>query len=195
VRDDNLKKCEPPVHIDILEDSFDALADYATIPIAFDVRSVLDPSTMKERALERPYVKDYDAVERPTDWPTRFDVSGWTLLVARIDGRRVGGAAIAIDTPGLDMPGGRRDVAVLWDLRVAPEVRGHGVGTALFRAAERWAEVRCCTALEVETQDINVPACRLYARMGCELGAVRPNAYAEFPDEIQLVWHKRLDAG
>jgi GNAT superfamily N-acetyltransferase len=95
---------------------------------------------MTERVVDPPYVKDYDAVEGPTSWPTRFDISRWRLIAARVDGRRVGGAAIAFDTLGVRMLGGRRDVALLWDLRVAPDLRGRGVGTALFRAAERWAE-------------------------------------------------------
>jgi GNAT superfamily N-acetyltransferase len=93
------------------------------------------------------------------------------------------------------MLGARRDVALLWDLRVAPDVRGRGVGTALFRAAERWAQAKYCTVLEVETQDINVPACRFYARMGCRLGAIDAHAYVEFPNEVQLLWTKRLAAG
>jgi Acetyltransferase (GNAT) family len=36
------------------------------------------------------------------------------------------------------MPGGRDDVAVLWDIRVSPRERGGGIGSALFRAAGDW---------------------------------------------------------
>jgi len=183
------------MRIDISEDSFDALAEYATVPIAFEVRTVLDISSMTERVVDPPYVKDYDAIEGPTSWPTRFDISRWRLLAARVDGRRVGGAAIAFDTLGVRMLGGRRDVALLWDLRVATDLRGRGVGTALFRAAERWAEEKGCMAIEVETQNVNVPACRFYARMGCRLGAIERQAYPEFPNEVQLLWYKRLGAG
>ena len=183
------------MRIDIAEESLDRLAEYATIRIAFEVRHALDASTMTERVVGAPYVKDYDALETPEHWPVRFDLSRWGLLVARVDGRRVGGAAIAFDTPGVQILGGRRDVAVLWDLRVSPEMRGHGIGASLFRAADQWAAAKGCTVLEVETQNINVPACRLYARMGCELGGIRRHAYAEFPDEVQLLWHKRLASG
>ena len=184
------------MRIDVREESFDMLAEYAAIPIAFEVREVLDLSTMTPRAIETRYVKDYDLdSDSPTDWPARFDLSRWGLLVARVDGRRVGGAAIAFDAPEVQILGGRRDVAVLWDLRVAPELRGRGVGTALFRASERWAEAKRCTALEVETQDTNILACRFYARMGCRLGAINRDAYADFPNEVQLLWTKRLVAG
>ncbi len=184
------------MRIEVGDESFDTLVEYATIPIGFEVREILDLSTMLPRTVESTYVKDYDLDgNSPTDWPARFDLSSWGLLVARVHGSRVGGAAIAFDTPGMQLLDARRDAAVLWDLRVAPELRGRGVGTALFRAAERWAVAKHCEVLEVETQDINVPACRFYARMGCRLGAIDRAAYAEFAHEVQLIWHKRLTAG
>jgi GNAT superfamily N-acetyltransferase len=104
----------------------------------------------------------------------------------------VGGAVIAFDTPGVGMLVGRPDLAVLWDIRVAPPVRGLRVGTALFRAAEGWARARGCRQLEVETQNVNVPACRFYARQGCVLATVEPAAYPGLPGEMQLLWYKDL---
>ncbi len=62
----------------------------------------------------------------------------------------------------------------------------------LFRAAEAWARRRECRTLEVETQNINVPACRFYVRMGCELCAVHRHAYSILPEETQLLWAKQL---
>ena len=119
-------------------------------------------------------------------------MSNWGLVVARSGGARVGGAVIAFNTPGVDMLERRKDLAVLWDIRVAPEARGRGVGSALFRAAEAWASARGCSRLKIETQNINVPACRFYARQGCVLGAVNRFAYRELPDEVQLLWYKTL---
>jgi GNAT superfamily N-acetyltransferase len=49
---------------------------------------------------------------------------------------------------------------------VRPEVRSSGVGSALFRAAEDWSRRRGCRTLKVETQNINLPACRFYVHMG-----------------------------
>lgn len=181
-----------------------ALAEYAGVPIAFAVREVLDVAaparglgglTLSRRALDAPYVKDYDAADGgPLGWAARFDLSRWALFAARAGGRRVGGAAAAFDAPDLDMLGGRRDLAVLWDLRVAPDARGRGVGGTLFRAAEGWAAARGARWLVVETQNVNVPACRFYARHGCVLGAVRRFAYPALPDEAQLLWYKDLSA-
>ena len=154
----------------ITEESVDALADYASVPIAFDVHTVLDvvelnegpgELLLRERPLSAPYEKDYDAADgSPTSWPGRFDLTRWGLFVARDEALPVGGAAIAFGTPDVEMLEGRDDLAVLWDLRVAPDARGRGVGTALFEAAAEWAATRGCRQFKVETQNVNVPACR-----------------------------------
>lgn len=176
--------------IEITAASPEVLGEYARISIAFEVRSVFDvlgaapPFTLAERPIEAPYVKDYDVLDGgPAMWPGRFDLSGWRLFVARVNGRPVGGAAVA--------PGGDGS-ATLWDLRVDASARGRGIGTVLFDAAARWARDRGRRRIEVETQDVNVPACRFYARCGCVLAAVRRGAYLELPGEVQLVWSKEL---
>jgi GNAT superfamily N-acetyltransferase len=187
--------------IDVAEEPMTALVEYARLPIAFPVDQVLDVTARAEggfalsaRRLEVPYVKDYDAVdgEGPLHWSRRFDVSNWTLFTARVAGSRVGGATVAFDTPGLTMLEGRRDLSVLWDIRVAPDARGKGIGSALFEKVEAWARAHSCQQLKVETQNINVPACGFYARHGCELRAVHHAAYPELPEEIQLLWYKDL---
>jgi GNAT superfamily N-acetyltransferase len=177
------------MEIEITEEPMTALAAYAQVPIAFEVRSVLDVG-LKERALEVPFIKDFD--EGPDDWAKSFDLSNWGLIAARSRGQRVGGAVIAFNTPGVTMLEGRSDLAVLWDIRVTPAARGKGVGSALFRAVEAWAIARGCRQLKIETQNINVSACRFYERQGCVLGGVQRLAYPDHPDEIQLLWYKEL---
>ncbi|HEX8354826.1 MAG TPA: GNAT family N-acetyltransferase [Pyrinomonadaceae bacterium] len=187
----------------IIEEPFTAAAELANIPIAFEVESVFDVSArdgglgglvLSERRLDVPYVKDYDRAEGegPAQWARRFDVSNWGLIGAHLDGARVGGAVIAFNTEGVNMLEGRGDLAVLWDIRVSPQARGRGVGSALFRAVEAWAAARGVRQLKIETQNINVPACRFYARQGCVLGAINRFAYNELPDEVQLLWYKNL---
>ena len=141
-----------------------------------------------------PYIKDYDSIHEahPTQWTKQFDLSNWKVLSAWVDERRVGGVAVAFRTPGLMMLEGREDLAVLWDLRVAPEARGQGIGALLFRAAEAIAIAKGCRQLMVETQNINVAACRFYERLGCKLKTVNYHAYPELPNEIQLLWYKDL---
>lgn len=178
------------------------LVQYAHIPIAFQVQELLE-LTMPEnlggfllspRRLDVPYVKDYDAVpeEGPASWRHRFDLSNWGLLVAHVEGNLVGGAAVAFKTPNLIMLEDRSDLAVLWDIRVCVNMRNKGVGSALFNMTEEWARARGCRLLKVETQNINVPACRFYLRQGCQLGAIHRFAYPDFPQEIQLLWYKNL---
>ena len=189
------------MRIEVLEESID-LVEYARIPIAFEVKRVLDVTgngdegfELTERPLENaPYVKNYDAIpgEGPEQWPQRFDLANWGFLAACIGGQTVGVAAVAHNTPDLEVLEGRSDLAVLWDIRVTPEARRQGVGSALFEAAETWARARGCLRLKVETQSINVPACRFYAEHGCVLRAVHPDAYSALPHEIQLLWYKDL---
>ena len=186
--------------IDVGTVSEAALVEYCCIPIAFEVEAILDVAVdhangfmVSERRLEAPYVKDYDAIaDSPEQWPGRFDTSRWGLIIARVDGRCVGGATVAHDTPGLDMLEGRSDLAVLWDIRVVPANRRHGVGTELFKAAETWSLERQCRQLKVETQNVNVAACGLYARRGCVLRAAHRGVYSQCPAEVQLLWYKDL---
>jgi ribosomal protein S18 acetylase RimI-like enzyme len=186
--------------------SASALAEYARVPIAFEVRETLRLSapqqglgglTLTAERADVPWWKDYDAdpISNPSKWASMFDLSSWTVLVAWQEQQRMGGAVLAWNSAWLDMLEGRVDLAVLWDLRVAPESRGHGVVAALFRAAERVAIARGVRTLKVETQNINVPACRFYAGQGCTLGAIHRFAYPTFPDEVQLLWYKELAAG
>ena len=90
------------------------------------------------------------------------------------------------------MLGGRDDVAVLRDIRVSPRERGGGIGSALFRAVGGWAAARGFRWLKIETQNVNVPACRFYHKMGCALGAIDRFAYPGQPAEAQLLWWKTL---
>ena len=178
-----------------------ALIEYARIPIVFEVNAVIDVGDrlesggfiLTERRVQTPYLKDYDAIaETPSEWARRFDTSKWGLLIARIDDQCVGGVTVAYDTPGLDMFEGRSDLAVIWDIRVALTMRQHGIGSSLFKAAEAWAVARGCRHLKVETQNINLAACRFYARHGCVLRAAHRGEYPECPDEVQLLWYKDL---
>lgn len=176
------------MEVELREESAGAFPEHGAIEIAFPVERVLHVGrsrtgapVLRERAVAEPWRKDYDAVpgNRPVDWPGRFDVSGWVLLSAWREGRRVGGVVIA-------------ERNLIWDLRVLPALRGAGIGSRLFADAERWIRARGGRRVEVETQNVNVAACRLYESRGCRLHRAVPGAYADFPDEVQLLWQKRL---
>lgn len=177
------------------------LGEHARTSIAFTVDRILTLAladdglggiSLTETPVAVPYVKDYDAQEDPTRWAERFDTANWGMIGAYRDGERIGGAVLAFRTPHLYMLGGRDDVTMIWDLRVAPAHRGTGAGSALFRAAEDWASARGCGWLKIETQNVNVAACRFYRKMGCTLGGIDRFAYPEHPAEVRLLWWKPL---
>lgn len=190
------------MQIGIVEENENVLAEYEKISIAFQVKTrlrveLLDQGLSGMRLIEEkttPFIKDYDANagEKPSDWARSFDLSNWGILSAFDKGERVGGAAVAWKTPAVNMLDGRDDLACLWDIRVAPDYRAAGVGRQLFTRAIVWARARKCRQIKIETQNINVPACRFYVRQGCELGAVNRFAYPKFMNEVQLIWYRNV---
>ena len=184
---------------EIIEENVSVLPEYIRVPISFQVKSRFRVEPVQNglgglRLIEEPvvpYIKDYDALESPVQWLQNWDIVNWGVLSAFVGKQRVGGAVIAWKTEGVDMLGGREDLAVLWDLRVSPDFRGKGLGRTLFDRAVDWMRERDCVQLYVETQNINVPACRFYARQGCELGAINRFVYKDL-DEIQLLWYKNI---
>lgn len=192
--------------IDIQEGGVDLLPQYAKIPISFEVKSIyqvemidhgLGGIRLYEEKVHTPYLKDYDSYAEggPEQWPKQFDISNWGILLAWVGETCVGGAAIAYNTAGVYMLEGSRDLAVLWDIRVQPDYRRCGVGTALFQHTADWARRRGCKRLKIETQNVNVPTCRFYVRQGCELGIFHRYGYAGHPQvehEVMLVWYLSL---
>lgn len=187
--------------IEIIEETASQLTEYETVPISFEVRSRYNVFAragtggflLVEEEVE-PYLKDYDAdeKERPLQWPPQFDISNWGFFAAFDGEKRVGGAAVAFRTPSLGLLKGCEDVASLWDIRVHPDHRGRGIGKMLFDTAVDWARKRGCHRFKIETQDINVLACRFYERQGCVLREANHDAYPPEMNEIQLIWYLKL---
>lgn len=179
------------------------LAAYASVSSAFLVDRRFDVTTvdsglggvsLTEVVVESPWLKDYDQINGrgPAQWSTMFDTTNWGVLACFDDDERVGGAVLAHRTPDCSAFAGRDDLVVLWDIRVRSDVRGRGVGRALFDAALAWSRERNSRHLTVETQNINIAACRFYVAMGCELVAINRWAYADLPDEVELDWIREV---
>jgi GNAT superfamily N-acetyltransferase len=172
------------------------LKKYSTIPISFEVSSVFKvyPINHGRGGLQlieencSPYTKDYDMYEdaHPTNWARRFDLAKWRLFVFAEDEKYIGGAAVVFD-----MPETEREAATLWDLRVHPDFRNRGIGAKLLNEVITEIKERGCFRLTVETQNINVPACRFYARKGFTLGSIDVHGYSDSPvsDEAKLLWY------
>jgi streptothricin acetyltransferase len=152
---------------------------------------------LHEVRIEEAYTKDYDDYEEggPEHWPEIFDVSNWGFFIAFDGVRPVGGAVVVTRTPGVRILRGRTDLAVLWDIRVHRDLRRKGIGTDIFNHAAGWARAQGCRQLKIETQNVNVPACRFYKKQGCLLGEIDRYAYvghAQVAHEVMLIWYLDL---
>lgn len=78
--------------ISVASESRVVLREYAGIPIAFQVRTVLDVEraddgfTLTERVFAPTIIKNYDIVwgDGPDSWESSFDLERWGFLVARV---------------------------------------------------------------------------------------------------------------
>ena len=70
-----------------------------------------------------------------------------------------------------------------------------GAGRALMARAEAWTRSRGLTGIMLETQNVNVAACRFYERCGFVLGGFDQRLYRGFdPDTIEVAffWYREL---
>ena len=185
--------------VEIRREDFHSLGTYGEISTAFDVREALltpiaGDGALEYRVVSPSYRKDYDAIpgNHPRDWPARFAVDRAEFIAAYSHGKRVGAAVTVVEPSEVARLGGESLLALLWDLRVTPEARGRGVGRALLTAVEARGRELDLAGVTVETQDVNVAACRLYAGAGYRIDSVNANAYEELAGETQIIWTKRF---
>lgn len=174
--------------------SRDDLESYSEVSIRFESSARYEVSPRKSGgfALTRadlavPIEKDFDESQHPREWE-RWNLARSAMVRARDGGQPVGGAIVVREVPGLNLLEGRKDLAVLWDLRVAEGYRRQGVGTRLLREARRWARRARCRSLKVESQDNNANACDFYRKHGFVLSEANEGVYRVFPEEWQLIW-------
>jgi GNAT superfamily N-acetyltransferase len=205
-RQPNGPRCpeQASIVIEIVQIGEAQFALYDAIPSQFTVASLLRVEViggglggfrLTHETVREPFVKDYGC-DGPTDWAEAFDLSEWGILLAREGEQPVGGAAVASGAAVYPMDRFQRDdLAVLCDVRVHPGYRRRGIGTQLLHCAADWARGRGFHQLGVETQNVNIPACRFYVSQGCVLGAIHRFGYAGCPevaDEAMLLWYVDL---
>lgn len=128
-----------------------------------------------------PYVKRYD--------PETFDARAYldqpdhAAWLAYVDGQLAG--RILVDENW-------NRFALIWEIAVDPPFRRRGVGRRLIEQAIGWARERRLPGVMLETQNINIAACRLYERCGFVLGGLDTFLYrGVLPGtrEIALFWY------
>ena len=105
------------------------------------------------------------------------------IFFAEVDGRLVGQIKV--------IPWWNK-FAYIEELAVETEFRGKGVGWALMNHAIEWAKHQNFPGVTLETQENNVPACKLYEKSGFVLTGFDLYAYRNFPqgsNEIALYWY------
>jgi ribosomal protein S18 acetylase RimI-like enzyme len=120
--------------------------------------------------------------------PEQFDPAAWladpacAIYLAYAGETLAGQAALSTHWNGY---------AYLDDLRVGAAFRRRGLGRRLVAQSAAWARSRRLPGIMLETQDINAPACRLYASFGFVLGGIDQYLYRAGPpplDETALYW-------
>lgn len=194
--------------LDFRQIGLDELDLYASVSSSFQVTSIfrvepveqgLGGLRLVEEPVAVPYEKDYDATggidTGPRYWLQELGTEHWEFHLALDGGRPAGGVTLFFAMPGVSVLHGRRDAAVLWDIRVAPRYRGQGLGSRLFHLAAARARQSGFRRMQIETQNVNVPACRFYAALGCTLEAINRNGYVASPQvahETMLLWYYDL---
>ncbi len=139
-----------------------------------------------ERQLPEPFDKggsyDFDYTEQE-NVRKRLRRGDGLHLVVEWEGRLVG----LLDAT----PERWNNTVLVWNLMLDQSIRRRGIGRALFHRAVAWARPRGYRALVFETQTNNLPACRFYAALGCELEGIRTAYYTNRDlarGEVALFW-------
>lgn len=84
--------------------------------------------------------------------------------------------------------------AFVADIAVSQSSRGKGIGTKLIQKAVEWAREKNLGGLMLETQDVNLLACRFYHKLGFQIGGVDTMLYANFDsaDEKGIFWYLKF---
>ncbi|RIX51503.1 GNAT family N-acetyltransferase [Paenibacillus nanensis] len=138
--------------------------------------------TYREETYSEPYFKEYELEEVDTSYIGGTDKAVYLYYV--------GGCCVG----QIRLRGNWNGFAMIEDICVARDWRQKGVGSALLDKAEEWARQKGYLGLMLETQDVNVSACRFYAKNGFVIGAVDTMLYSNFStaDEIAIYWYRRF---
>jgi streptothricin acetyltransferase len=128
-----------------------------------------------------PYQKRYIFEEK--DYPSYIANPNKTIYFAYMDGQLAG---------QIDVSKHWNTYAWIGDFFVDVGFRRHGVGHVMMQKAVDWAKVRNLPGIMLETQDVNVQACRFYENFGFRLYGFDTYLYKGWnpsTNEIALYWY------
>jgi len=144
-------------YLEITEIPLAALGEYARIPspsrCARSFELDLPSAAWRDRLREQPvtpYINELRQATFPADLAPKFDMK--TGAFPAVDKEGAPWAAPSLSGhPGVDMLAGRRDLAVLWDLRVLPRASRAGLGG---RSPRPWPGARAwLSQLKIENAE------------------------------------------
>jgi len=138
--------------------------------------------TYTEETFSEPYVKQYEKDEIDLSY---VEDNEKAVFFYYSDNNCVGQIMLSSHWNGY---------ALVEDIAVRQDWRHMGVGTALLKKAVEWAKERHFIGLTLETQDVNVSACRFYAKNGFVIGGIDHMLYSSFPtaNEVAVFWYYRF---
>jgi len=135
-----------------------------------------------EELYSEPYSKQYEDEDIHTSY---IDNERKVVFFYYVDNRCVGQIRMSSSWNGY---------AFIEDLGICRDYRRQGIGKRLLEHAIAWAEQHRLIGLALETQDVNVLACRFYARNGFVIGGVDTMLYSKFSTahEKAIFWYYML---
>jgi len=84
--------------------------------------------------------------------------------------------------------------AYIEDIAVSKSHRKKGVGRMLIQKTVEWAKTKKLYGIMLETQDVNLLACRFYDKLGFKIGAVDTMLYSNFDNahEKAVFWYMKF---
>lgn len=138
--------------------------------------------TYTEEGFAAPYTKRYDDEDVDTSF---IDDDSKAVYLYYEDTSCIGQISLRSNWNGY---------ACIEKIAVAKKWRQKGIGKALLQQAAEWARNNNCIGLMLETQDVNVSACRFYAKNHFVIGGIDTMLYSKFPTahEIAIFWYYKF---
>ena len=141
------------------------------------------------KLIERGHVQNIKSAKKKIE---RSDADVWDILEEVIDGHPVmlnrdpTLHRLGIQAFEPKLVGGNHRFLDLSSIQVSEDMRGKGVGTALFRAAKEWAKAHGAKKLYISAHSA-VESQEFYHKMGCAEAAVYNQSHVETePYDCQL---------